>query len=119
MPVLCRTGCGKNAVLKVRSHLLTQLLSTLDQNLNKTTIISSQRPKTGDALCKECFYNAFETEIHYTITKGELFNRGDSVAVAASGGKDSTVLAHVMKTLNERYDYGLNLVLLSIDEGRL
>lgn len=30
---------------------------------------------------------------------------------------DSTVLAHVMKTLNDRYDYGLDLYLLSIDEG--
>ena len=30
---------------------------------------------------------------------------------------DSTVLAHVMKTLNERYHYGLELFLLSIDEG--
>lgn len=30
---------------------------------------------------------------------------------------DSTVLAHVMKTLNERYQYGLGLFLLSIDEG--
>lgn len=39
------------------------------------------------------------------------------MAIAASGGKDSTVLAHVMKVLNDRYDYGLKLVLLSIDEG--
>jgi cytoplasmic tRNA 2-thiolation protein 1 len=30
---------------------------------------------------------------------------------------DSTVLAYVMKTLNERYNYGLELFLLSIDEG--
>ena len=30
---------------------------------------------------------------------------------------DSTVLAYIMKTLNERHNYGLNLVLLSIDEG--
>lgn len=30
---------------------------------------------------------------------------------------DSTVLAYVMKTLNDRYDYGLELFLLSIDEG--
>lgn len=30
---------------------------------------------------------------------------------------DSTVLAHVMKTLNDRYRYGLELFLLSIDEG--
>ncbi|CAG9585800.1 unnamed protein product [Danaus chrysippus] len=91
MPVPCKAGCGKNAMLK--------------------------RPKTGDTLCKECFFEAFETEIHFTIIKAELFNRGDSVAIAASGGKDSTVLAHVLKTLNQRYDYGLNLMLLSIDEG--
>lgn len=30
---------------------------------------------------------------------------------------DSTVLAHIMTLLNERYDYGLDLCLLSIDEG--
>lgn len=76
-----------------------------------------KRPKTGDALCKDCFYWAFETEIHFTITKSKLFKSGDYVAIGASGGKDSTVLAHVMKTLNERFNYGLKLVLLSIDEG--
>lgn len=46
-----------------------------------------------------------------------MFKKGDVVAIAASGGKDSTVLAQVLKTLNERYNYGLKLVLLSIDEG--
>lgn len=30
---------------------------------------------------------------------------------------DSTVLAYTMKVLNERYKYGLDLVLLSVDEG--
>lgn len=59
----------------------------------------------------------FETEIHHTITDACLFNRGDRVAIGASGGKDLTVLASVLKTLNERYLYGLELVLLSIDEG--
>jgi len=39
------------------------------------------------------------------------------VAIAASGGKDSTVLAEIMTVLNERYDYGLDLFLLSVDEG--
>lgn len=48
---------------------------------------------------------------------GKLFKKGDVVAIAASGGKDSTVLAQVLKTLNERYNYELKLVLLSIDEG--
>lgn len=76
-----------------------------------------KRPKNLMKLCKECFFHVFETEIHNTIKTNELFHRGESVAIGASGGKDSTVLAYIMKLLNERYDYGLNLVLLSIDEG--
>ncbi len=31
--------------------------------------------------------------------------------------KDSTVLAYVLKLLNERHNYGIELFLLSIDEG--
>ena len=76
-----------------------------------------KRPKTGQRICKACFYTAFETEIHHTIVSERLFKRGDRIAIAASGGKDSTVLAHIMKLLNDRYDYGLDLFLLSIDEG--
>lgn len=76
-----------------------------------------QRPKTGDTLCKDCFFEAFETEIHFTISQAKLFKPGKTVAVAASGGKDSTVLAYILKLLNQKYNYGLKLVLLSIDEG--
>ena len=66
---------------------------------------------------QECFFAQFELEVHETIVGNSLFRRGERVAIAASGGKDSTVLAHVLTTLNARYDYGLNLFLLSIDEG--
>lgn len=76
-----------------------------------------KRPKNGSCLCKNCFFNIFEQEIHETITKCELFCRGDFVAIGASGGKDSTVLAYIMKLLNDRHSYGLKLILLSIDEG--
>lgn len=76
-----------------------------------------KRPKNGLPICKECFYIAFEEEVHHTITSNDLFSPGDKVAIGASGGKDSTVLAHVMTTLNKRYSYGLDLFLLSIDEG--
>ncbi|KAH7384494.1 hypothetical protein BKA66DRAFT_416785 [Pyrenochaeta sp. MPI-SDFR-AT-0127] len=75
------------------------------------------RPKDHSKLCKTCFITVFETEIHHTITSNSLFTRGERIAIGASGGKDSTVLASVLKTLNERYDYGLDLILLSIDEG--
>jgi len=76
-----------------------------------------KRPKTGQQICRDCFFYVFETEVHHTITTAKLFKSGDRVAIGASGGKDSTVLAYVLKTLNERYQYGLDLFLLSIDEG--
>lgn len=76
-----------------------------------------KRPKTGELVCRECFFFIFEEEVHQTIINAQLFQRGDRVAIGASGGKDSTVLAHVVKTLNDRYDYGVHLCLLSIDEG--
>lgn len=75
------------------------------------------RPKNHQKVCKTCFIQIFEEEIHQTITSSSLFQPGERVAIGASGGKDSTVLASVMRTLNERYNYELDLVLLSIDEG--
>lgn len=75
------------------------------------------RPKNHQRLCKGCFIQTFENEVHETITSSGLFSRGERVAIGASGGKDSTVLASVLKTLNERHDYGLDLILLSVDEG--
>ena len=47
----------------------------------------------------------------------QLFKKGERVAVGASGGKDSTVLAYILNLLNKKYNYGLDLVLLSVDEG--
>ena len=83
-------------------------------NTSKATL---KRPKTGKAICKECFLRAFEDDVHQTITDNGLFKQGDKVAIGASGGKDSTVLAYVMKLLNDRHSYGLELFLLSVDEG--
>ena len=76
-----------------------------------------KRPKTGDAMCKECFFFVFEEEVHHTITEAKLFQPGEKIGIGASGGKDSTVLAHVLKELNERYNYGVELILISVDEG--
>ncbi|PHH87879.1 hypothetical protein CDD83_8288 [Cordyceps sp. RAO-2017] len=76
-----------------------------------------KRPKNHQKVCRDCFIAAFEDEIHHTIVSSNLFYSGERVAIGASGGKDSTVLASVLKTLNDRHGYGLDLVLLSVDEG--
>ena len=46
-----------------------------------------KRPKTGQQICKTCFFQVMEEEIHMTIIDSRLFKRGDKVAIAASGGK--------------------------------
>lgn len=59
----------------------------------KTCIICAKarailkRPKTGQQICKDCFFYVFETEVHNTITEAKLFKPGDKVAIGASGGK--------------------------------
>ncbi|KXT12847.1 hypothetical protein AC579_7606 [Pseudocercospora musae] len=59
----------------------------------------------------------FEDEVAETVESSKLFQPGEKVAIGASGGKDSTVLASVLKTLNHRQNWGLDLILLSVDEG--
>ena len=47
-----------------------------------------KRPKTGQQVCKSCFYEVFETEVHNTLIQGRgIFRRGERVAIGASGGK--------------------------------
>jgi hypothetical protein len=62
------------------------------------------RPWSHPQLCRPCFYAALEDEVHATIVSNGLFRRGERVAVAASGGKDSTVLAHMLTLLNARHE---------------
>ncbi|VTJ73907.1 Hypothetical predicted protein [Marmota monax] len=74
-----------------------------------------RRPRSGQALCGTCFCNAFEAEVLHTVLAGRLLPRGAVVAVGASGGKDSTVLAHVLRALAPQLDISLHLV--AVDEG--
>ncbi|MCJ1341153.1 nucleotidyltransferase [Bachmanniomyces sp. S44760] len=92
---------------------MTPNLCALCTNIRAVVV----RPKDQQKLCKSCFIAVFEAEIHNTIVNNSIFHTGERIAIGASGGKDSTVLASVLKTLNERHGYGLHLCLLSIDEG--
>lgn len=75
------------------------------------------RPKNKQKCCSACFIDLFEREVAETVESTNLFQPGERVAIGASGGKDSTVLASILKTLNERHGWNLDLVLLSVDEG--
>ena len=78
---------------------------------------SLKRPKTGKLSCVKCFIKYFEEEIHETIITYNFFTKGETVAIGISGGKDSTVLAHVINKLNNTKNYGINIKLIAIDEG--
>uniref|UniRef100_A0A9L0K507 tRNA(Ile)-lysidine/2-thiocytidine synthase N-terminal domain-containing protein n=1 Tax=Equus asinus TaxID=9793 RepID=A0A9L0K507_EQUAS len=67
------------------------------------------------AVCGACFCAAFEAEVLHTVVAGRLLPPGAVVAVGASGGKDSTVLAHVLQVLAPRL--GISLRLVAVDEG--
>jgi len=81
------------------------------------TDVAVREQSTQDALCRGCFFHSFEESVHRTIVDNRLFRHGEKVAVAVSGGKDSTVLAHVLSKLNKERGYDLNLMLLAVDEG--
>ncbi|KAL7072230.1 hypothetical protein ACQ4LE_008831 [Meloidogyne hapla] len=73
--------------------------------------------KDGHPRCVECFNQWFEEDVHKTILETKIFNSGERIGIGVSGGKDSTVLAEVLNKLNKKYSYGLELVLLCVDEG--
>ena len=75
------------------------------------------RGSDGKIRCRECFVRWVEDCSLACIRQSELLKPGDRVAVAISGGKDSTALAHVLTTLNKRESLQLDLQLLCIDEG--
>ncbi|SCN58777.1 cytoplasmic tRNA 2-thiolation protein 1, putative [Plasmodium chabaudi chabaudi] len=75
------------------------------------------RPSNKEKLCKYCFLESFEDEVHTTILKKKMFEDNDKICIAVSGGKDSSVLTHVLVNIKKKYNYNWNLFLLAIDEG--
>ncbi|WP_440951505.1 TIGR00269 family protein [Methanococcoides sp. FTZ1] len=71
---------------------------------------------SGMHLCKKHFIEDVERKIKLTIRKQYNVEKGDIIAVALSGGKDSVVLLHVLhKIFSKRRD--VELVAITIDEG--
>ncbi|CXH83164.1 cytoplasmic tRNA 2-thiolation protein 1, putative [Plasmodium berghei] len=83
-------------------------------NKNNVCIL---KPSNKEKLCKYCFLESFEDEVHTTILKKKMFEDNDKICIAVSGGKDSSVLTHVLVNIKKKYNYNWNLFLLAIDEG--
>ena len=81
--------CGKRAVIKV---------SYLDK-----------------PLCANHFSEFFEKRFRQMLVRFDMVDRGDVVAVATSGGKDSLVTLYLMEKFSE--EFGYSVFALAIDEG--
>lgn len=75
-------------------------------------IVFYTRRYSGESLCRSCFGDSVVEKTRRTISKYNMIGRGETVAVAVSGGKDSLTLLNVLHTL----DRG-PLVAVSVDEG--
>ncbi|SES70519.1 TIGR00269 family protein [Methanococcoides vulcani] len=81
---------------------------------NKDAIIFQKY--SGMHLCRKHFIEDVERKIKLTIRKQYNVEKGDIIAVALSGGKDSIVLLHILhKIFSKRRD--VEIVAITIDEG--
>ncbi|HWQ19781.1 MAG TPA: TIGR00269 family protein [Methanotrichaceae archaeon] len=76
--------------------------------------IISQR-YSGTHLCQRHFTESFEQKVEEAMHKGHMIEKGDLIAVALSGGKDSTALLHILNKILSQDD--VELVAITIDEG--
>jgi uncharacterized protein (TIGR00269 family) len=80
---------------------------------NNTAVISQRY--SGRHLCAAHFTEEFEQNVLETVLKGQMVNDGDRIAVAVSGGKDSTALLYVLKQILVERD--VELFAITVDEG--
>ena len=74
------------------------------------------RPYSGEKLCKKCFVESIEAKVRATISKYRMFSFDDRIAVAVSGGKDSTSLLHTLAKTERAHPHA-SLVAVTVDEG--
>ncbi|MHA1215491.1 MAG: TIGR00269 family protein [Candidatus Hodarchaeales archaeon] len=81
----------------------------------------SRAPFTRDSrskkiYCKQHFSELIETRVRKTINRYKMLEKSDHVALGYSGGKDSTVLLHILVGLRKRFS-NFKLTAITIDEG--
>lgn len=66
----------------------------------------------GRHYCKKCFIEQIEKQFKRTVRKNSLISREDKIAIALSGGKDSSTLLYLLKKF-----FRNDLIAITIDEG--
>jgi uncharacterized protein (TIGR00269 family) len=74
------------------------------------------RPYSGESLCQKHFLESIERKIARTIANHNMLQETDKIGVGISGGKDSTVLLHILQKLEKRFPKS-SVLAITIDEG--
>lgn len=73
------------------------------------------RKYSGESLCSECFSNSILRKTAKTISKHNMIQNNELVAVAVSGGKDSLALLNILHQLSQNHNFRIKAI--TIDEG--
>jgi len=74
------------------------------------------RKYEGTHLCRDCFCKSVEAKVKRNIRKYGMVKSGDKIALALSGGKDSSTVLYIIKNLFRKWR-GMDIFAISIDEG--
>ncbi|MGD9382148.1 MAG: tRNA 2-thiocytidine biosynthesis TtcA family protein, partial [Candidatus Thorarchaeota archaeon] len=74
------------------------------------------RRYTAEKLCKACLISTTLQRVRRTINREKMLREDDRIAVAVSGGKDSTVLLDALFRIEQNFP-NVELVPITIDEG--
>ena len=73
------------------------------------------RKYSGQKLCSTCFSNSIVRKTAKTISKYNMIQYNELVAVAVSGGKDSLALLKIIHEM--AYTHNFRIIAITIDEG--
>lgn len=74
------------------------------------------RPYSGEELCERCFQESVTNTVRVAISKFQMLQRTDRIAVAYSGGKDSTVLLALLVEIQQRFPES-EVIAITLEEG--
>ena len=73
------------------------------------------RKYSGEKLCSQCFSNSIVRKTAKTISKYNMIQNNELVAVAVSGGKDSLALLKIIHEMSSTHNFRIKAI--TIDEG--
>ena len=73
------------------------------------------RKYSGEKLCSQCFSNSIVRKTAKTISKYNMIQNKELVAVAVSGGKDSLALLKIIHEMSSTHNFRIKAI--TIDEG--